>query len=161
MMQTSLASPRMQFIHNATLQAFVCHPCPTTGCSIMSSMSDPALAPCERPLTDHERELVEWLIEHGTYGDKPTLHAQIPHLSVRERCTCGCPTVYFAFDGKPVPTKGERLVSDHLAIVDGMEVGIMLFETNGDLSSLEVYSCAGSDQPFGLPDTTSIRPLPS
>ena len=127
----------------------------------MSSMSDPALARCERPLTDHERELVAWLIEHGTYGDRPTLHAQIPRLSVRERCTCGCPTVYFALDGKPVPRKGERLVSDHLATVDGMEVGIMLFETTDDLSSLEVYSCPGSDQPFGLPDTTSIRSLPS
>jgi hypothetical protein len=51
-------------------------------------------------------------------------------------------------------------VSDYLATVDGMEVGIMLFETNRDLSSLEVYSCPGTAQPFGLPDTASIRPLP-
>jgi hypothetical protein len=49
-------------------------------------------------------------------------------------------------------------VSDHLAMVDSMEVGIMLFETNGDLSSLEVYSCPETDQPFGLPQVTSIRP---
>lgn len=131
-----------------------------TGCAIMSSMSDPALASCERLLTDYERELVAWLIEHGTYGDKPALQAQILRLSVRERCTCGCPTVYFALDGKPVRRKGERLVSDYLGTVDGMEVGIMLFETNGDLSSLEVYSCPGTDQPFGLPGTASIRPLP-
>lgn len=68
--------------------------------------------------------------------------------------------MYFAIDGKAVPRKGERLVSDHLATVDSMEVGIMLFETNGDLSSLEVYSCPGADQPFGLPDIVSIRPLP-
>jgi hypothetical protein len=151
----------MEFTDNRFCRHAHRRPRPTTVCAIMSSMSDPALARCERPLTDHERELVAWLIEHGTYGDRPTLHAQIPRLSVRERCTCGCPTVYFALDGKPVPRKGERLVSDHLATVDGMEVGIMLFETTGDLSSLEVYSCPGSDQPFGLPDTTSIRSLPS
>jgi hypothetical protein len=47
----------------------------------MSSMSDPALAPCERPLTDRERGLLAWLIEHCTYGDRPTLRAQIPRLA--------------------------------------------------------------------------------
>ena len=65
--------------------------------------------------------------------------------------------MYFALDGAPVPRKGERLVSDHLASVNGMEVGIMLFETDGLLSSLEVYSCPGTDEPFGLPQIASIR----
>jgi hypothetical protein len=125
----------------------------------MIAMSDRGLEPHRRPLTEHESQLVTWLIEHGTYQDRPQLNAQVPRLSVRERCTCGCPTVYFALDGMPVPRKGERLVSDHLASVEGMEVGIMLFETDGLLSSLEVYSCPGTNEQFGLPQVASIRPL--
>jgi hypothetical protein len=50
------------------------------------------------------------------------------------------------------------LISDHLATVDGQEVGVMLFETEGQLSSLEVYSCAGSDLPFGLPKIDTLKP---
>lgn len=127
----------------------------------MITMSVNGLESVRRPLTEHERELVTWLIEHGTYQDRPKLESQISRLSVRERCTCGCPTVYFALDGVPIPRKGERLVSDHLASVNGMEVGIMLFESDGLLSSLEVYSCPGTDEQFGLPLVASIRPLPS
>ncbi len=125
----------------------------------MVPMNDRGLEPHRRPLTEHERQLVTWLIEHGTNQDRLQLNAQIPRLSVRERCTCGCPTVYFSLDGAAVPRTGERLVSDHLASVEGMEVGIMLFETDGLLSSLEVYSCPGTDVPFGLPEVASIRPL--
>ncbi len=121
-------------------------------------MSGPALEAVERPLTSRERELVLWLIEHGEYADPERLKSQLPSLSVRERCTCGCPTVYFAVDGVPVPRKGERLVSDYLALVEGADVGVMLFETDGLLSSLEVYSCAGSSEPFGLPEINSIHP---
>lgn len=127
----------------------------------MSATSNRGLTPVRRPLTDHERELLVWLIDHGTYKERPQLHAQIQRLSVRERCTCGCPTVYFALDGTPVPRKGECLVSDHLAVVNGMDVGVMLFETAGELSSLEVYSCPGTDEPFGLPEVASIRVVPA
>jgi hypothetical protein len=121
-------------------------------------VNDPALEALSRPLTEQERELITWLIDNGEYEDRHSLRAQVTRLSVRERCTCGCPTVYFALDGSPVPTQGERLVSDYLATVSSMEVGVMLFETAGHLSSLEVYSCPGTDQPFGLPDIASIRP---
>jgi hypothetical protein len=100
-------------------------------------MSEAALIPCDRPLTDHERQLVAWRIDHGESGDRQKLHGQIPEIWLRERCTCGCPTVYFALNGKPVPRKGVLLISDHLATVAGMEVGIMLFQTDGHLSSLE------------------------
>ena len=58
---------------------------------------------------------------------------------------------------EPCSKERQCLVSDHLATVNGMEVGIMLFEAGGNLSSLEVYSCPGTDQPFGLPAINSIR----
>lgn len=58
-------------------------------------------------------------------------------------------TVDFALDGVPVERKGEQLISDWLAEVDGEQVGVMLFQTKGKISTLEVYSLAGSDKPFG------------
>jgi hypothetical protein len=122
-------------------------------------MSNKGLQLLQRSLTQDEQKLILWLIEHGTYHNKVQLRSQIDILSVHERCTCGCPTIYFALNGVPVPRKGEHLISDHLATVDGEDVGVMLFETNGNLSSLEVYSCAGSDQPFGLPKIDTLRPI--
>ena len=114
------------------------------------------LEPIKRPLTDHECELIVWLLEHGFDGSSSLL-PQVERLTVASRCTCGCPTVDFALDGEPVNRKGEQLISDWLAEVDGELVGVMLFQTNGQISTLEVYSCAGSDKPFGLPLIESIR----
>lgn len=76
---------------------------------------------------------------------------------VAEKCSCGCPTVYFALDGVPVTRKGEQLISDWRAEVDGNRVGVMLFQTDDGVSSLEVNSIAGTDKPFGLPAIGSIR----
>lgn len=120
---------------------------------------DKGLALLNRTLTGHERALVRWLLEHGD-PDADELLPQIEMLSVFQKCTCGCPTVYFAFNGEPVARKGKRLISDHLAKVDGQDVGVMLFVNNGRISSLEVYSCAGTDKPFGLPAIESIYPIP-
>lgn len=122
-------------------------------------MGELGLEALQRPLTQQERDLIVWLIEHGTYADKAELHAQVARLTVSERCTCGCPTIYFALDGNSVPNKGERLVSDHVATVEGMEVGVMLFETDGRIGSLEVCSCGGADRPFGLPEISAIRTI--
>jgi hypothetical protein len=106
-----------------------------------------------RSLTKHERDLILWLLDHPEEGqhDIPQLRSRVDALTVVRKCTCGCPTVYFALEGVPVPRKGEHLISDYLATVDGEEVGIMLFQSGGRLSSLEVHSAAGTDKPFELP----------
>jgi hypothetical protein len=51
-----------------------------------------------------------------------------------------------------------RPISDHLAILDGQHVGVMLFATESQLSMLEVYSLAGTDKPFGLPEIQALFP---
>jgi hypothetical protein len=109
-----------------------------------------------RPLTQQERDLVRWLVEHG-HKDAGDLLSQIERLTVASKCTCGCPTVDFALDGVPVERKGEQVISDWIADVDGESVGVMLFQTDGKISTLEVYSLAGSDKPFGLPAIESIK----
>jgi hypothetical protein len=108
-----------------------------------------------RPLTQDERDLVQWLLEHGDSEHK-NLISQIDNLTVVRTCSCGCPTVNFALNGKPVPPKGERIISDLLATVDGKDVGVLLFQNEGRLSCLEVYSCAGSDKAFGLPAISTL-----
>ena len=109
-----------------------------------------------RPLTQQESDLVRWLIEHAQ-ADVRDLLSQIERLTVASKCTCGCPTVDFALDGVPVERKGEKVISDWLAEVDGEPVGVMLFQTNGKISTLEVYSLAGSDKPFGLPAIDTLK----
>jgi hypothetical protein len=113
------------------------------------------IAPLNRPLTREEADLLRWLLEHGFPGVAEFL-PQVGRLTVVGMCTCGCPTVYFALDDIPVKRKGEKLISDHLASVDESPVGVMVFETGGRISSLEVYSLPGSDKPFGLPAIDSI-----
>jgi hypothetical protein len=112
--------------------------------------------PLNRPLTQHERDLVRWLIDHS-HKDASSLLQQIDRLSVATRCTCGCPTIDFALDGEPIATKGKQLISDWLADVEGMPVGVMLWQTNDRISTLEVYSLPGTNSPFGLPAIESIQ----
>ena len=111
----------------------------------------------DRPASQQERDIVRWLLDHGDPQYLPYA-SQIDALRVVSKCTCGCPTVDFALEGNPPLRKGSHLISDFGATVDDQPVGVLLFACNGSLSMLEVYSCAGSDKPFGLPKIESIYP---
>ena len=108
-----------------------------------------------RPITVKERSLIDWLLRHGNPSSKQFLE-QLDSLVVVWKCSCGCPTVNFAREGKPVPHEAEHILADYLATVDGEDVGIILFQKEGRLSSLEVYSQAGTDKVFGLPEIETI-----
>jgi len=112
--------------------------------------------PLIRPLTQHERDLVRWLIEHSFVKDATRFLPQVDKLSVVSKCNCGCPTIDFALDGVPVARKGERFISDWLAEVNGMPVYVQLWVSNDQINSLEVGSLPGTDQPFGLPAIESM-----
>jgi hypothetical protein len=109
-----------------------------------------------RPLTQQECDLVRWLVEHSFVKDASRLLPQVDRLSVVAKCTCGCPTIDFALDGEPVAGKGEQCISDWLADVNKMPVYVMLWQSNDRISTLEVGSLPGTDQPFGLPAIESI-----
>jgi hypothetical protein len=108
-----------------------------------------------RPITVKERALIEWLLRHGNRASEQFLE-QLDSLVVVWKCSCGCPTVDFAREGKSAPHEAEHILADYLATVDGEEVGIILFQRGGRLSSLEVYSQAGTNKPFGLPEIETI-----
>ena len=122
----------------------------------MADTPNPCRVPLNRPLSQHESDLVRWLIEHSFVKDAVLLLPQIDRLSVVAKCTCGCPTVDFALDEEPVPRKGSRFVSDWLAHVDGMPVYVQLWVSDDRVCSLEVGSLPGSTKPFGLPAIESI-----
>lgn len=77
------------------------------------------------------------------------LRGQVPHLSVRERCTCGCGTAYFELDtseAEPAPTDPSTVVAADAQLVT--EAGecpgeVLVFTQGGYLSWLEV--CSWSD----------------
>ena len=53
--------------------------------------------------------------------------------------------MYFAQEGESMAQDGEHILADYLATVNGEDVGVILFQRGGRLSSLEVYSQAGTD----------------
>ncbi len=122
----------------------------------MADATNPYREALNRVLSQHERDLVRWLVEHSFVNDAIRFLPQIDRLSVVAKCTCGCPTVDFALDGEPVPRKGSAFVSDWLAAVDGMPVYVQLWVSNDRICSLEIGSLPGSDKPFGLPEIESI-----
>ncbi|MGA3046565.1 MAG: hypothetical protein ABSD67_08085 [Terracidiphilus sp.] len=121
----------------------------------MAEVINKCREPLNRPLTQQERNLVRWLIDHS-HRDAGSLLPQVERLSVVAKCNCGCPTIDFALDGQPVAKKGGRLVSDWLAEVEGMPVYVQLWQSNDRISTLEVGSLPGTDHPFGLPAIESI-----
>jgi hypothetical protein len=118
---------------------------------------DKGLISVERAITSEEDALIRCLLDHGAVDPEP-FKSQLSDMTVASKCNCGCPTIDFAYKGEPVSRKGEHLIVDYLATVENQDVGVMLFECGGYLSSLEVYSCAGTDKPFGLPEIESLFP---
>jgi hypothetical protein len=112
-----------------------------------------------RELTEHERRLVGWMLEHGS----PEAIAFLPQLELAQvtpwRCPCGCASINFLIRGKPAPLPGVHPIADFVFGEEDKFSGIFVFEKEGILSGLEVYGLAG-DAPKSLPDPEQLRPAP-
>lgn len=116
----------------------------------------------DRPLTSDERELAEHLLRYTGLPEAQAFISQLDHARVTGKCSCGCPTIdltvplEFRVDQPPV----DRLIVDATGGVNGKVVGVMIFQSQGLLSLLEVYRLEDfSDDPFGLPSPETIEPL--
>jgi hypothetical protein len=111
-----------------------------------------------RQLTDHERRLVRWMLEHGS----PEAAAFLPQLDEAEvtpwKCDCGCASINFRLRGRPEAPPGVHPIADFVFGEGDTFSGIFVYEKDGILSGLEVYGLAG-DAPKTLPQPEELRPL--
>ena len=109
-----------------------------------------------RKLTDHERRLVRWMLEHG----HPEAARFLPQLELAEvtpwKCQCGCASINFQIRGRPEAPPGVHPIADFLFGEGEKLSGIFLFEKDEILSGLEVYGLAG-DAPKSLPEPEELR----
>jgi hypothetical protein len=111
-----------------------------------------------RPLTDHERRLVRWMLEHGN----PEAAGFLPQLELAEvtpwKCPCGCPSITFRIRGRPKAPPGVHPIGDFVFGESDKPSGIFVYEKDGILSGLEVYGLAGG-APKTLPELEELRPF--
>ena len=107
--------------------------------------------PANRPLSDAERVLIEWLLDNGI----PEAKAYKRHLSdihVSSTCSCGCPTIDLATGNETERTTGpSQILADAEGLSpEGVPVNVILHAREGELSELEVFAIDGASQ-FSLP----------
>jgi hypothetical protein len=77
------------------------------------------------------------------------------------RCPCGCATLHFQIRGRPEAPPGVHVLAEFVFGDTQAEVsGIMIDESGGTPSVLEVYGMAG-EAPRSLPEPESLRPFPT
>lgn len=111
-----------------------------------------------RPLTQGERALIRWMLEHGTPGAKEFI-PQAEAVSVDDwRCSCGCASINFSGEGLSKPSGEIQILADFVFGTDENLSGIFVFHKNGVLAGVEVYGLTG-DAPKSLPLPESLRPF--
>jgi hypothetical protein len=110
-----------------------------------------------RPLTIDERQLINWMLEHGT-PEALLLLPQLAHARVTSWCCpCGCASFNLVVDGQSFPqASGMHIVADFIFGPEQQPSGIFLFQKGGVLAGLEVYGLAG-DAPKFLPAFDDLR----
>ena len=111
-----------------------------------------------RPLSDKERELLVWLLEHGPINATNFL-PQLGIIEARSSCSCGCPSIEFSVPvDSPFVDSPQGMRAHFLGRSGEDEVGLMLTAGSGVLSGLEVYTFGEVDHPFDLPAINTLRP---
>lgn len=115
----------------------------------------------DRPLTREERNLLTWLIEHGS----PEAHrfaAQLERARVVGSCGCGCPTIDLGIDGAPATHGASQILADFVGTTrEGWQVGVLLHCRKGTLSELEIYNLSEPEGRFSLPEISTLIPFAS
>ena len=111
-----------------------------------------------RALTEAERWLTKWMIEHGTC-DHARFLSQLDAAQVWSQCSCGCASVNFQIGDHPTHSKsGLQILGDFIYGEEQTGLfGAFVFAKDGWLAGLEVYSLSG-ETPSVLPDPEDLRP---
>jgi hypothetical protein len=122
----------------------------------MDQFPEPVLV--DREVTDQERELTKWMLEHGEPRARDYLE-QLEKARVNALCPCGCATIDFAIKGHPRSKEGGMDILADFLYGEGDEMcGAFVFaDKNGSLAGLEVY-WLGTHHPTTLPSPSDLRP---
>ena len=111
-----------------------------------------------RPLTSKEMELLTWLLEHGLPEAK-TFTPQLENIRATPWCDCGCPSIsLYVEESVPLGACSSSVISDVLAKTpECKKMGIILFQKEGKLSLLEMYSLDILEGDWGFPVYESLQ----
>jgi hypothetical protein len=118
---------------------------------------DPSEAEVPRPLTDEERNLARWMLEHGGPTAQTFLGQLDRSTATNWRCGCGCASYNLLVAGLPPAPPGVEVLSDFVFGADDDLKGIFIYEKGGILSGVELVGYGG-DAPATLPSISELRP---
>ncbi|MBB5207998.1 hypothetical protein [Chiayiivirga flava] len=115
----------------------------------------------DRPLAPDELAVVRWLLAHGT-GDNSAFLEQLQLARVTGRCGCGCASIDFSINGKRPADPAVRILSDYQwSTEQGHLCGAFVFEQDGLLGGLELWSIDGQSTPDTMPPIERLVPFGS
>jgi len=112
-----------------------------------------------RPLTEKERSLTRWLIEHAKCGEeeKKKYLSQLEAATVVRMCECGCASIDFAIAGvaseqfAPLHPFGDFIAKDR-------RFGVFVFSKREDLAGVEIYPLGSVEASREFPDPSELVP---
>lgn len=115
----------------------------------MSHSTPPILE--DRDLTSEEATLIEWMLFHGT-SDAQHFVPQLSRARVYSRCPYGCASIDLSVDGKRPTDFRMRVLGDfQWQNATGSLFGAFVFEQDGLLAGLDMWSVDGKETPRHLP----------
>ena len=110
-----------------------------------------------RPLSEQERDLVQWLLNHWEPGAERFL-TQLADTVVSGMCGCGYASIDFQIgDRQPDRKNGLTILPDYLYGPESPPFGALFFSQGDTLGGLEVYGFGETaDQ---LPPPEELRPI--
>ena len=116
------------------------------------------VVPFYRSLSPQERAVTQWLLDHADPKATHFIH-QLDVVLVTGLCDCGCPTISLLVPHEtPGAFSRRNLIATAIGIVDGRWVSLMLMQSEGYLTCLNVHSLDSIERPYGLPRLDSLRP---
>lgn len=110
-----------------------------------------------RALTEQERQLAQWMLEHGGPEASPFLEQLARAEATTWRCDCGCASFNFKIQGEPEAPPGVGMLGDFMVGEGEESFGVFIFQSGGILSGVEVYAL-GAEAPSTLPMPGQLRP---
>ena len=114
--------------------------------------------PDNRELTVEERSLISWMLQNGNPDASPYI-AQLDVACVFSRCPCGCASIDLSVDGRrPKDFRMHVLGEYQWKDKSGNLFGAFVFEQDGLLAGLDLWSIDGAETPHTLPNSMELMP---